>query len=487
MLKRIFEIDSRSLGLFRVLLGLLLVIYGAERFLAADVLYSDWGIMPRAYWISEYMGKNSFSFHLANGQVWFQRSLIGLQTITSLLYLIGYRSRLFGFITLVMLSSLQSRNNLILSCADDLIRMALLWSLFAPLDKSFSIISSTNQPAPRDYSLKTSWFNAALMLQLIYMYIFTAILKNHPIWISEGSAIYYALNIDIYAKPLGVWLRNFPEFMRLATFSTLIFEVVGPILALIPGWTRFLTSLAFIGFHMGLFLTLEIDYFPWIAALYWVVFWPSVFWNTSVGEKLQKSIEGIFASIRSASLKIPNFNLPSYKESKKNFSLEVICFVFLLLVTLYNINTVSKGRNLISRPILLATEILYLYQSWDMFAPYPIRNDGWFVIEGSFKSGKTMNLIGDKDITFEKPAQARNQYESGAMRKFMVNLWDKGNNKIILPYARFLCRKYSVENGQSSDLQYINIIFMKESTPPPGESFKPVENISLWNHDCFKN
>ena len=483
MLKRIFEIDPRSLGLFRILLGLLLVLYSADRFVQAATLFTDWGIMPRTYWVSEFMSDYAFSFHLANGQLWFQRLLIFLQGSAALAYMIGYRSKLSGFITLILLSSLQSRNNLILSCADDLIRLALLWSLFLPLGNAFGIQQKSS--TENNTALPGSVFNAAIMLQLLYIYIFTALLKNHPIWIKEGSAVYYALNIDIYTKPLGVWLRSHAGLMQFATFSTLILEIVGPFVALVAGWPRLIVSLLFISFHMGLFLTLELDFFPWIAAIYWVLFLPTEIWSTTYGQKLSQALFVLFEQVKD---KASLATAPTEERHRfTKIAFQGLCAFFLILVTAYNVNSLSNDKKLVPKSMLKAADSLYLYQSWNMFAPFPMRNDGWFVIEGTFTDGTQMNLVDNGPIRYDKPELPSQLYESGAMRKFMVNVWDKGNRQILLPFGRYLCRKYSVENGLPANVELIKILFRKESTPPPGEPWKDPETISLWNHNCFAN
>ena len=219
---------------------------------------------------------------------------------------------------------------MILSCADDLIRLALLWSLFLPLGNSFGV--QQKKSADTDPTLPNSIFNAAILLQLLYVYIFTALLKNDPIWMKEGSAVYYALNIDIFTKPLGVWLRSYAGLMQFATFSTLLLEIVGPLVALVAGWPRFIVSLLFISFHMGLFLTMELDFFPWIAAIYWVLFWPNEVWTTSYGRKLSNALFAFFENVQN---KAPFATVTSVTQSRfAKAALQGLCALFLIVVTL---------------------------------------------------------------------------------------------------------------------------------------------------------
>ena len=52
--------------------------------------------------------------------------------------LVGYRTKIATCIVWALTVSLQNRNMLIHSGADDLLRMVLFWSLFLPLDRYWS-------------------------------------------------------------------------------------------------------------------------------------------------------------------------------------------------------------------------------------------------------------------------------------------------------------------------------------------------------------
>ncbi|HEY8278856.1 MAG TPA: HTTM domain-containing protein, partial [Bdellovibrionota bacterium] len=145
-MKRMFTVDRRSLGLFRIALGLLLSIDSFHRLFLARALYSDWGVMPRAHWIENFMVPMKFSIHLASGDTWFQLLLIGSLLLASLALLVGWHARLANVVVLVLLCSQQSRNNLILSASDELLRLMVVWSLFLPIGDRFSVHSNRREP-----------------------------------------------------------------------------------------------------------------------------------------------------------------------------------------------------------------------------------------------------------------------------------------------------------------------------------------------------
>ena len=79
-----------------------------------------------------------------------------------------------------------------------------------------------------------------ILLQLVYIYIFSAILKKHPIWRTEGTAVYYALHVDRLVSVIGLQLREYIGFMKVMTHVTFYLELLGPIFAFIPFGIKYL-------------------------------------------------------------------------------------------------------------------------------------------------------------------------------------------------------------------------------------------------------
>jgi hypothetical protein len=275
-LSSLFRLDLRSLGLFRIALGLCLVADLSQKLFYAKELYSDWGVMPRSHWTENYMNSWKVSLMLANGEPWFQFLFVGVALAFAIGVTLGFKTRWSQAFCWVLLGSIQSRNNLVLSCADDLMRMALFWSFFVPCGAFFSLDSLRKKESP-DETAVTSWRSAALILQLVAMYLFTAFYKIHPVWTEEFSAVYYALNLDLFTTRFGHWMSQFEDLSRLLTASTLIWEIVGSCLLFVPLRTpllRMFLVISFIAFHFGLLLCLELGTFSWVAMSYWLIFIP---------------------------------------------------------------------------------------------------------------------------------------------------------------------------------------------------------------------
>jgi hypothetical protein len=199
-----------------------------------------------------------------------------------------------------------------------------------------------------------------------------------------------------------------------------------------------------------------------------------------VGLKIESNLNFLFAWL---SKRMPN--RASAVEPSKNWKVAIQAFAgfLIIVVTLNNLDSV----NALTLPSVAQSVVRFFYmdQNWNMFAPYPMKNDGWFVIEGQFQNGDHFDLWSGKSVTYEKPILPSAAYPSSEWRKFMVTVWDDSTEKILLPFARYLCRRYSTNEGYASNVSTLHVNFVKETTPEPGKPFGPTEVIKLWSHDCF--
>ena len=85
-LREIFGIDLRTLALFRVGLGALLLVDLALRARDLTAHYTDAGILPRAA-LLDTLSVGSFSLHLLNGTVAFQAVMFIIAAVFALIFI----------------------------------------------------------------------------------------------------------------------------------------------------------------------------------------------------------------------------------------------------------------------------------------------------------------------------------------------------------------------------------------------------------------
>ena len=285
-----FGLDLRALALFRILLGLLLLADLAARLTDLRVFYSDAGVLPRVDLLGRVATSSTpwlVSLHMVSGLWGVQLLLFASAAFCAFCLLIGHRTRLFTFLSWVLLVSLHNRNLTILNAGDLLFRVLLFWSLFLPLGARCSVDAAMRDPSgagPAQRNDRT-WSVPAFcfMAQVTILYWATALLKNHPVWTGDRTAVWYALKLDYMALPLAVLMRELPAaWLELTTRTTLLVELLVPVLIWIPflvGPLRLAACVVMIGMHLGFAATLQIGLFSYICSAMWLALLPPWVWD----------------------------------------------------------------------------------------------------------------------------------------------------------------------------------------------------------------
>lgn len=460
---RVFSCDVRALAAFRMALAVLLIVDIVMRARDLAVHYTDSGLMPRAALLDLHAHSAWLSLYLLNGTSIFTALLFALTAACAFLLLVGKRPRLMMIICWILLVSVQNRNPLVLQGGDILFRLLFFWAMFLPWNEA---------TLPRKTVVSAA--TAALLLQLVLMYVFTGLLKSGPEWRTDLTAVYYTMRIDQMTTPIGHWLLNFPDFMKVATWTTWHLEVFGVLLFFIP-WAplRVILFFVFAGFQLSLGATLWISTFPWISITATLPFLPSGFWDW-----VERRRGRLLASVPE---EVPSG--PVWIGSRIGTTA-----VALLMALVINWNLSCLPHAEISVPSLVrwVGPLLRIDQCWDMFAPFPLKDDGWYVIPGMLRDKTEVDLFrdGKSPVSWEKPDWRSYEYKNQRWQKYMMNLWKRTNSSSRLYYGKHLCRSWNADHTGGETLKTLRIYFMREDTLPDGEA--PPEKVLLWTHDCFK-
>ncbi len=478
-----FSVDLKSLAMFRICFGIVLFIDVFYRLFYINDFYSDMGVLPREALISQFLSNWESSLLLISGRGEVIFVLMSIALIFIAMMTVGYRTRLATFFVWLFINSIHARAQIVLHGGDDLIRVLLFWCNFVPLNAEFSVDRYLNPQGKPLSSKLLSFGSAGLLLQLMAMYLFTAALKLHPVWDREATAIYYALSLEQFTDSMGRWLLNFPQLLQTMTIATLILEWVGPILVLFPFVNRYCrtwVALSFIGFHFGLFVCLHLGPFPWTCMAAWLMVFPGEFWQHFAFWKY-RPILWVSEQVKRLQWQTEVPRVPF----SKVFEATAAVFIFLMLAwNLTHHESFPYRRTENFRILMNVTE---LYQKWNMFAPYPRKDDGWYVIEASLFSGKIINPMAEDFIyTEEKPADVAATYINSMWRKYLTNTWLKTNHAYRVHFGKYLCRKWNSDKTNLDDkINTMKIYYMMEMTPPPGYPAKPTKKELLWRHYCI--
>lgn len=285
-IKKSLGLDYRSLALYRCLMGFIVIADVLYRLPDLVNFYTDVGLVPRSIFTSEMSMPWSFSFHLANGSTGFAAAMFAIHFLFGLMLVFGYKTRWATIGAYIMTVSIHNRNWLVNNGGDDILRAILFISIFLPLNKCFSFdsaLTKNKRPLPEVHQSTWAWM---FFLQVFVIYYVSFILKDHPMWRSDFTAVYFSSRLDIFATPIGEWLRQYPLILKFTTVATILTEFLGPLLLVFsfvfgPYWwiVRLLVIWVFWALHLGIIATMAIGVFPWTCIAMWTIFLPSPFWN----------------------------------------------------------------------------------------------------------------------------------------------------------------------------------------------------------------
>jgi hypothetical protein len=456
----------------RIGVGLVLLVDLLIRSLSIKAFFTDDGVLPLAILKTYNWNPYYFSLHTISGDLWWQVLLFVINAGCILLLIRGYRTRLFTFICWVFLTSLQNRNPFILQGGDDLLRLILLWGIFLPWGERYA--GKERSSYSNDFF---SFANVGYILLIASVYFFSALLKTHSEWHSEGTALYYALSLDQLRMPLGSVLYRFPMLMQGLTHVVFYLELVAPLLIVLPVTNyriRLSGIIAIALLHIGIAGTLYVGLFYIIGLVTLLGMLPS-----PVMDKLEaKFIRHTPVMLEEEEEKRISFIKETITSLYNGLVILIACYCLML-----NLGNVKKFPYVLDPHLIKFGNTLRLEQSWGMFSPSVYKDDGFYIYCGYTKKGDYIDLKrGGQHVSYAKPTSIVSEFESDRWRKFGENYLFNNNNYMRPYFCNYVLKTW---NKQHPDKQVseLAILFMKEESLPDYQT-KALEKNALCNcHD----
>lgn len=473
ILRDTFSLDRRSLALLRILLSLVLLADLGIRISDLHAFYTDAGIVSRSLLQNaEYGFSNPYFFSLLNiSGHWLPILLLYLASFIAVLHvLVGYRTKWFTFLAWVLILSIQNRNPFIIQGGDGYLRLILFWGMFLPWGERFSVdaLKLKNKKSDEYFGLA----GVAYIVQVIMLYLFTALLKNGEEWRSSFTAMYYALSLDQLVKPIGKALLDYPDLLEWLTMSTLYVELLIPLLLVIPykkHWFRGVALILLLGLHFSIELMLQVGLFSFISIAAASGLAPAGFID-----RIRRKFAGFESWCVSKFKQYKSFwqSWPSIKVSwtllnlkaQKLISTSIISIAFVIGI-IWNISTLYNLPPTVSKIIDPVGAFARLDQHWGMFAPAVFKDDGWFIKEGFTGASKIDLYTYPDSLSYEKPRYAVRQFKSARWRKFGENIIFIDNIPVRGSYCKYELEKWN-RNHPDQPLDSLKIVYMMEVTLP---------------------
>lgn len=493
-LLQLFRIDYRSLALFRVLLGVLLLIDLIIRFQHLQVFYANSGVLPNEYIynVTEYFQPSVLLAFEGLLPVYF---FFTFALLVYLCFILGIYTRVTTFALWIVTFSLINRNPFVLSSGYSILYLLIFWSMFLPLGRYYSVDARfRDQDEEQDsfsfYSIRTF----AILFQILLIYFAAACLKLNSNWLS-GNAIGVVMQADHFLTAGGYFFKKLTFLHKPFTYLTLSWEFVGPVLVLWPFKTKTIRILAvalFMLMHLSFMLTINLDLFPWICIIAWILFIPGEFWNAKriANSKIVLRSSNIFSLVISCSATKLKF---LYNSSKIQFSSSfkkaiynlnnLLVLILISLILFWNIrNIVSYEYHFSKSTFNSIIRSVGLGQYWGMFS-YPFQDDGWMIVPGLLADGTTLDVFQNQPVSYQKPERISKYYPNNHWAAYFLEIWYKKNAYLREPLVSYICKQWNSTHSSEKQLQAVKLYYQWEMTNPDTSTEKP-QSILLWSGKC---
>jgi len=371
-----FALDLRSLAVYRVALGTILVADCLLRTRDFQLMHTATGMFTpeaiRAY------GGGAACWSLAglsDADAW-AAGVLGLEGLAGGLLAVGCCSRAATVAAWVAVVSIVRRTAPATNAGDAWLVCQLAWACFLPLGARWSCDARRHAAARGGSRARPSaaWSVAtvALVLQVVFVYLAAGGAKCNPGWWS-GEALGHVLSVHDHGTALGMSVAEAAGPLRLVTRLVPVFELAGAVLVLalpLP-LVRGLLVVAFTFFHIGIWATMSVGLFAPIAIAAWLPLVPARWWEQPAGGAVPTVGLGRPAAAACAA-------------------------ALALASTGYAVVMWHPPRDDGARPLPAALDALLdltaLHQEWGMFGSVPAQEQ-WVIAAATLADGRVVDLL----------------------------------------------------------------------------------------------
>jgi len=482
-LKRTYlEFDPRSLGLFRIVLGIVLLADLLRRSLGVSYWYTDGGLVPASllrdadipYLFSPFLHASTRGQALAG---------MALCAVVYVAFTVGFKTKWFQILAWICAVSLNNRIFFLENGGQYVLNLLCTWSLFLPLGCRFSVGAALARRRGRPVRQRpvVSLAVLGLLLQFAVIYLYNVLHKTGPAW-REGSAVHYALYHERLVTVFGVWMREHVPYFALEAMSwgTLLLEGAVVVAILSPLGSRHLRLAAILvlpALHVCFSLCLHLGVFSWAMIAFYPLLLAPQHWEW-IEHRLGRRGIGDLPPPTDAR------GRPGWPRRSLVFAREAA--VVLLLVACagdLQRNTTLWPRWLaFEQPALLDAVVRYprIRQIWIMFAPEPSRNLAMIAVDAWTEDGRIVDPY--HEVASRYPRLRTYDDKQGMPERLGQNQFFAAYSaRIGKPDARFYhgglrdwIGRYHERTGDPGNrIVLFTVYSLSGESPEPGSSVKP--------------
>ena len=516
-LKGCVRIDTRTLAVFRILVGALAVADLLLRSRNFTYFYTETGVVPRSL-AMEYSGYSIFHLTTSTTVI---AALFVVHGLVALQLIVGYKTKIATILTFAFVVSLDHHNPFVLSYADTLYRLLLFWAIFLPLGERWSVDAVHRDRPPRPSVANVA--TAAILAQMVFMYFSNGLIKaQSSVW-TGGNAAPLVLGMDEMTFLLGDVVRGFPTLLEYGGLLWFYMLLGSWLLIALRGRPRMLMAGLFVGGHLSFALTVRIGAFAYVALAGVLLFLQAQFWDDARTMLAAIGIDTSRLAAHTARLErlaaaVPDYRLTSDRALAAKratyaaaLGIVVVTILFVAAVILFNVAAVVAASGDDDRPVEVRVDesIAETLESspgveqvetvasnlgidqpigWGVFAgPDPRTEDRYYVFPAETERGERLDVWNDRELSFERPGdQLQRQYGTYRERFYMNSVRRGGDDTDVAPnLAEYTCEQWSAANDD--ELAYLELYMVgedvtRETIDSPADRERSY--VAIYRHGC---
>ncbi|MDQ2050330.1 HTTM domain-containing protein [Natronolimnohabitans sp. A-GB9] len=453
------RIDTRTLAVFRVFVGLLIVADVLLRSRNFSYFYTDDGVVPQSL-ARELSADGAVSIYHLTTDPTLIAALMGLQVLIAIQLIVGYRTRLATVLSFLFVVSLDHHNPFVLSYADTLFRLLLFWAIFLPLGERWSIDAVHADREPRTSVAGVA--SALILGQMVFMYFLNWYHKSQDELWTGGEATPLIMGLDDMSYLFVGVARQFPTLLELGTHLWYYMLMFSWLLILLVGRKRMALVGLFMGGHASFILTVRIGAFPYVAIAGLLLFLQAQFWDDLKAVADRLGVDTTWsADVRTrlaasgATVPYPRLGSSSLERAKSglysvSLAVVVVSLVLFSAVSYVPIGGVADGGGGPPEPVDdVASSFGVDQPEWSVFAPTPRTTDRYYVFPAETADGERIDVYNERPLTFDRPSdELHTQYDTYRERFYMNSVRRGGFDDTDVPsvLAEHICTTWADEN-----------------------------------------
>ena len=475
-------IDSRSLALFRMLAGVLIVADVLARSRNLTFFYTDEGVVPHELAVAaEPMA--AYSVYALAPSPEAAALLFALTGLVGVALAAGYYTRLVTVLAFVLVVSLDLRNPFVTSFADTLFMTLLFFAMFLPLGERWSVDAVAADRPRRDAVAGVG--TALVLAQMVTVYAVNGYHKTaSELWWS-GEAAALVLGIDEMTFLFGDALRVSPTLLQLGGLTWFGMLLGSWLLLALRDRPRHLLVAAFMIAHLSMALTVRIGAFSYVCLAGLLLFYQPSAWRdartlrrrvasrsataTALGRRAARLrnrstrvAERLPRPILSPVRRLPAVTRHSTDVTRREVAAAVVAVAVVALAATASLSAVGVVADDTPESELSAgaTVLVEFQTDWSIFAPNPRTSDRYYVFPARTTDGKVVDVRNDRELTYDRPYDELQRQHGTYRERFYMGSLRSVDGGVADHLADHLCATYETDSGAS--ITHVNMYAVDE-------------------------